>query len=526
MVWQVVQPGKDGGIDHERYGHMNTNFETLCRSGFIALALALGMIGGSALGAEGLTHQAVQVNAPQILVLTAGESKIIETGATFKRASVANPEVADQIVLSPKQIYLAGKAVGTTTLTLWGQDGGVSNVFHVQVSPDISRLKEQIHVLLPDEPGIQVLSSHEHITLAGSVSDMGSLNKVLALAEPYAPQKVVNLMQIGGVQQVMMEVKVAEMQRGLLKRLGVNFNRQQEGHRDFSVGLIGQHSAVNIQDYVRVPHPDSGAARTTTELFDILPALATNGIFGFGIGKDLWTVYLDMLKEHGLSKVMAEPTLIAESGQAADFLVGGEFPIPIPQQFGQITVRFKEFGVGLKFTPTVLSEGRISIIVNPEVSELDFSNGIQLQGFTVPSLTTRRVRTVVELGDGQSFAIAGLLQDNIRETVSKYPFLGDIPILGALFRSTSFQKNETELIVIVTPHLVKPLDMAKQTLPTDHYLEPNDFELLLMGYVEGKFPEPNVARPGHAYIQNKPRTAVRMPYNKGGIEGTFGHLAP
>ena len=148
------------------------------------------------------------------------------------------------------------------------------------------------------------------------------------------------------------------------------------------------------------------------------------------------------------------------------------------------------------------------------------------QGFQIPALTTRRVKTVVELGDGQSFAIAGLLQDNIKEVVAKYPFLGDIPVLGALFRSTTFQKNETELIVIVTPHLVKPLNMVKQTLPTDHYLEPNDFELLLMGYVDGVYPEPNVARPTEGYTFKQPSVAGRMPFRKGGMEGMFGHLAP
>jgi pilus assembly protein CpaC len=474
---------------------------------------------------EGLTFQAVQVNTPQVLRLTVGESKIVESRSSFKRASVANPDVADQIVLSTKQLYLAGINVGTTTLTLWGNDGKVSNVFNVQVAPDISRLKEQIHILLPEEAGIKVMNSHDHITLAGTVSNMGALNKVLALAEPYAPQKVINMLEMGGVKQVMMEVKIAEMQRGLLKKLGVNFSRRQAGHRDFTIGTLNQISAPNLDQFTRVPQFGQGGG-TTTELFDILPALSNTALLGFGIGNDLWTVFLDMLKEHGLSRLMAEPTLIAESGQSAEFLVGGEFPIPIPQQFSQVTIRFKEFGVGLKFTPTVLSDGRISIIVNPEVSELDFANGITLSGFQIPSLTTRRVKTVVELGDGQSFAIAGLLQENIRETVSKYPILGDIPILGALFRSTSFQKDETELIIIVTPHLVKPLDMVKQTLPTDYYLEPNDFELLLMGYLEGKNSEPNGERKAEAYIQERPRMAVRMPYNKGGIEGTFGHLAP
>ncbi|MDH5563134.1 MAG: type II and III secretion system protein family protein, partial [Nitrospirota bacterium] len=443
--------------------------------------MALGMVLAGYTGAwgEGLTTQAVQVNELQSLRLAVGESKIVETGAPFKRASVANPDVADQIVLSPKQIYLAGKVAGTTTLTLWGKDGQVANVFQVQVSPDVTRLKEQIHTMLPDESGIQVMSSHDHITLAGTVTNMGSLAKALTLAEPYAPEKIINLIQVGGVQQVMMEVKISEMQRGLLKRLGVNFSRQQLGHRDFTVGVLNKLS--------------SSEQNADTGFLDTIISSTATAFLGFNIGNDAWTVVLDMLKQHNLSKSLAEPTLIAESGQAAEFLVGGEFPIPIPQQLGQVTIKFKEFGVGLKFTPTVLSEGRISVIVNPEVSELDFSNGIVTQGFQIPALTTRRVKTVVELGDGQSFAIAGLLQDNIKEVVAKYPFLGDIPVLGALFRSTTFQKNETELIVIVTPHLVKPLNMVKQTLPTDHYLEPNDFELLLMGYVDGVYPEPNVA---------------------------------
>jgi len=495
---------------------------------FVSVVFILALMWGATASVfgEGLTHQAVQINAPQTLRITVGESKIVETVAAFKRASVANPEVADQIVLSTKQVYLAGKNVGTTTLTLWGKDGKVANVFNVQVSPDILRLKEQIHMLLPNESNVKVMSSHDHITLAGSVSDMGSLSKVLALAEPYAPEKVVNMIEIGGVKQVMMEVKIAEMQRDVAKRLGVNFSRRQDGHRDFSATLLNGLTAFNTSEYSIVGHPDQGPIRTLTELFDILPSPVNTATFGFGIGNDLWTVFLDLLKEHGLSKILAEPTLIAESGQAAEFLVGGEFPIPIPQNLGRITIKFKEFGVGLKFTPTVLANGRISIIVNPEVSELDFANGIQVSGFTVPAIETRRVKTVVELGDGQSFAIAGLLQENIRETVSKYPLLGDIPVLGALFRSTSFQKEETELVIIVTPHLVKPLDMVKQTLPTDYYLEPNDFEFMLMGYMEGQATEPNTIRPSEAYMPEKARITARMPYSKGGIEGTFGHLAP
>ena len=401
-------------------------------------------------------------------------------------------------------------------------------MFNVHVAPDITRLKEQIHILFPEEPAVQVMSSHDHITLTGTVTSLGALNKVLTIAEPYAPEKVINLLEVGGVKQVMMEVKVAEMQRGLLKRMGVNFKRQQKSHRDFTIGVLNNQALIDTGNFVSVglPEDPSSPLRGISEIFPVLPGLTSTAVLGFGIGNDLWTVFLDLAKENSLVKLLAEPTLIAESGQAAEFLAGGEFPVPIPQQFSQVTIKFKEFGVGLKFTPTVLSAGQISVIVNPEVSELDFANGVSLQGFQIPALTVRRVKTVVELGDGQSFAIAGLLQENIRETVVKYPLLGDIPVLGALFRSTSFQKNETELIIIVTPHLVKPVDMVKQTLPTDHYLEPNDFEFMLMGYMEGVYPEPHVAKPTDAYTTKQPKVARRIPYNKGGRDGIFGHLAP
>ncbi len=477
------------------------------------IMIGLSVLLSSPVWGEGLTYQTSQINTPQSLELTVGTSRIIESPMKFKRASLAEPEIADTIVISTQQVYVTAKKIGTTTLTLWAQDGKVSNVLQVRVTPDVTRLKEQIHMLLPDEPNIQIMASNEHITVAGNVTSVEALNKALVLAEPFAPEKIINLMQVGGVQQVMMEVKISEMQRGILKRLGVNFTRRQLNGRDFSIGRLNALSTFEADPL--------GAGGIT-----VFASQAANTFLGFNIGQDAWTVTLDMLKEHGLSKSLAEPTLITESGQPASFLVGGEFPVPIPQQLAQITITFKEFGVGLKFTPTVLSKNRISIVVNPEVSELDFANGIQLGGFQVPSLITRRVKTVVELRDGQSFAIAGMLQENIRETVAKYPVLGDIPILGALFRSSSFEKNETELIVIVTPHLVKPLNVVKQTLPTDHYLEPNDFEFMLMGYVEGVYPESRVPRPSEAYQIGQPRMATRMPYQKGGIEGVFGHLAP
>ncbi len=235
-----------------------------------------------------------------------------------------------------------------------------------------------------------------------------------------------------------------------------------------------------------------------------------------------WTGFIDALKENGLTKVLAEPTLITLSGRSASFLAGGEFPIPVPQSSGgggtTITIEYKTFGVGLNFTPTVLGNGKISMMVNPEVSELDFTRAVSLQGYIIPSVNTRRVSTVIELGDGQSFAVAGLLKDDVREVVRKFPVLGDIPVLGALFRSTEFQKNETELIIIVTPHLVKPIDMTKQTLPTDAYIEPDDFEFYLLGSLEGRGKQDTA--------KSSPAASVPGLKKGSGLEGDFGYMKP
>jgi pilus assembly protein CpaC len=239
-----------------------------------------------------------------------------------------------------------------------------------------------------------------------------------------------------------------------------------------------------------------------------------NGVFSFLGNGATWTTFIDALQDNGLLHVLAEPTLITLSGKTANFLAGGEFPVPVPQPgiTAIVTIQYKPFGVGLNFTPTVLSDGRINMIIAPEVSELDFSQAVSLQGYIIPSITTRRVSTTVELADGQSFAIAGLLQEEIKEDVQKFPLLGAIPILGALFRSSSFTKSETELVIIVTPHLVKPLDLSKQTLPTDTFVEPDDFEFYLEGRLEGR-------DGGRA-------SALPRTLKKGGLEGDFGYILP
>lgn len=451
--------------------------------------------------AEGPPRITLETTSPQRLSLTVGKSIIIQSPGPVRRVSLVSPEIADAMVLTTQQIYVTGKAPGITNLTLWGVDNKVIAFLDLEISPDISRLKEMLHRILPDEKDIKVSTTHDHITLSGTISSSTNLANVLALAGPYAPldeekkPKIINLLEVAGVHQVMLEVRVSEISRSLLRRLGINFNYISSSGNNLGLSLLNRLTTLPATGF-----PSSGIGVSE----------AVNAIFRF-IGQDTtWTLFIDAMKEEGLLKVLAEPTLITLSGKTANFLAGGEFPIPIPQTTGAggatITIEYKPFGIGLNFTPTVLSNKKINMLVAPEVSELDFSNALTTSGFVVPALTTRRVSTVIELADGQSFAIAGLLKDDVREIVSKFPLLGDIPILGALFRSSTFRRNETELIVIVTPHLVKPLDMAKQTLPTDSYVEPDDFEFYLLGNLEG-------------------RKKIN-PVKGSGLEGNFGHILP
>jgi pilus assembly protein CpaC len=421
----------------------------------------------------------------------------------MKRVSLAAPEIADAVVLTPRQIYITGKAPGVTNLTLWGADNTVSGIIDLEVSPDISQLKERLYKILPEEKDIKVTPTNDNVTLSGTVSSTSNLSQALSLAETYYPKKVVNLLEVAGVHQVMLEVRVSEMSRSLLRRLGFNFSYLSSSGKNFGLSLLNKLTSLPAAGFPANP---------------LIVSDKVTGLFRFVSNDTSWTFFIDALKEEGLLKILAEPTLITLSGKTANFLAGGEFPVPVPQGGvggTTITIEYKPFGVGLNFTPIVLSNKKINMLVAPEVSELDFSNAISISGFLVPALTTRRVSTMIELGDGQSFAIAGLLKDEVREIVSKFPVLGDIPILGALFRSTSFQKNETELVIVVTPHLVKPLDMAKQTLPTDQFIEPDDFEFYLLGNLEGREKE-----------KRSPASSSTTPDKRLGLEGNFGHIVP
>lgn len=350
-------------------------------------------------------------------------------------------------------------------------------------------LKKTLHDLFPNED-IRVGMSADFITLSGTVGGSARLTEVVGLAENFAPGKIINMLQVGGIQQVMLEVRVAEMSRDVSRKLGVNFSAS--GGNALAFNMVGGLTDV------------SGGISENI-----------NAVLSFFGSDEVTNLFLEAMKEDGLVKILAEPTLIALSGQTASFLAGGEFPVPVYQDIDRITIEWKPFGVALNFTPTVLDDNKINMLVAPEVSEPDFSRTVSLSGFVVPSVETRRLSTVVELKDGQSFAVAGLLKNFVRENINRFPLLGDLPILGALFRSTEFERNESELVILVTPHLVKPLNVADQPLPTDSFIEPNEFELLLLGKLEGE-PGPNVSATG------QPSSKANGP----GMEGDFGYIIP
>lgn len=428
-----------------------------------------------------------------------GKSVIVKSAEQVKRVSIADPAIANFVLTSPNEIYVTGKAPGFTNMTLW-KDKGQYSIYDIEVGYDVSRLKRQIQEILPEEKGLRVTAIHDSITLSGQASSTSNLSQVMAVARAYAPEgKVHNLVEVRGVHQVMLEVRVAEMQRSLGRRLGVNFNYVTESGK-FGINRLADLTTLVKPDNANIGTPAPGP-------FSMFVAPAVNALFRFTSSGTTWTGFIDALKADGLVKILAEPTLIALSGQSASFLAGGEFPVPVPQGLGTVAIEYKQFGVSLNFTPTVLSDNKINIKVRPEVSELDFNNAVAISGAIVPGLNTRSAETVVELADGQSFAIAGLLRDTSRDAMNKYPLLGEIPILGVLFRSREFQRNETELVIIATPRLVKPLDMAKQPLPTDFYVEPSDTDFYVLGLMEGT-------------------GGGQSGKIKGELDGEFGHAMP
>jgi len=407
------------------------------------------------------------------LEIERGKSISIATDYTVKRISVGDPEVLDVVALGPKDFQLVAKSIGITNVLFLDDKGRPQAVIEVHVGTPYTHIQRAIRRFMNND-SILVEGAGNAIVLRGNVSSDVLLDQALKLTEGMLggsseDTRIVNLIEVGGNHQVMLKVIIAEMNRSVKREFGTNFAAV------FSTG----------NGPVGIASSFGGLSSAVSKFGSIFGSFTSLGAL------ELLSFMMDILEEEGLSKVLAEPSLVARSGETASFLVGGEVPIPVLQggSSDAITIEYHEFGIGLSFTPTVLGPNRIHLVVNPEVSRTDLTFGTEVSGTRVPGFATRRVSTSVELADGQSFMIAGLLSEEVRELAGKYPLLGSIPILGALFRSTEFMKNETELVIIVTPTLVKPLGAGPHPLPTDHFIEPTASEFYLWGALEGMPPE-------------------------------------
>jgi len=407
---------------------------------------------------------------PQVSV-TAGRSTIITTTFDVTRIAITNPAIADAVVVQPREVLVDGKAPGTITLMIWG--AGERLQYDIVVEQPVSSLEQQLHQLFPGEE-VAVAVNADGVVLSGRASStqvMLRIAEVVRAAQPKA--NVINMLQVPGgsdAQQVMLQVRIAEVNRRALSELGTTLFTGPTGAGDWiGRSTTSQFPAVDFKDLERSETPTSLDLKGKMEFSDFLNIFLFNTNWNAG-------ALVRALKQTGHFQSLAEPNLIAYNGREASFLAGGEFPVPIVTALGQVTIQFKEFGVRLNFTPTIAGD-LIRLKVRPEVSELDFNNGITLEGFRIPALQTRRAETEVELRDGQSFAVAGLIDNTAQLDTAAIPLLSQVPIIGHLFKSKADRKERTELLVLITPRLVRALNPDEvPPLPTlpGRFLPPGD----------------------------------------------------
>jgi pilus assembly protein CpaC len=377
---------------------------------------------------------------------------------------LADPAIADVQVKSPTLVYVFGKKSGETSLfAVDGEDQILAN-FRISVTHNLSALDQALRRFIP-EAAINISTLGDAVVLSGNVKSAAQSEDARSLAARLAggDANVINRLAVNGPNQVNLRVRIAEVQRSVVKQFGINWESLFRGG-SFLFGLATGRDVISAVGNTVIR--DAGS--------DTLVAGVRGGNW------DLNAV-IDALENQGLISVLAEPNLTTTSGEMASFLAGGEFPVPVPQDAETLTVEFKKFGVSLAFTPTILADGRITMRVRPEVSQLTSIGEVRINSIVIPALTTRRAETTVELGSGQSFAIAGLIQNNSTHDVRRFPGLGDLPILGALFRSDGFRRNETELVIVITPYIVQPVSDPRMALPNDGLVSSNDGERLASG---------------------------------------------
>ena len=434
----------------------------------LGLSLAISPMAFSAAQAENL--RVVRTATEATLNVPMNRAVVVESEEAFAELSIANPAIADISSLSDRTIYVLGKTPGLTTLTLLDANGRLITNVNVRVAADISEFKERLRQILPGEK-IEVRTANDGIVLSGVVSSTARLQRALDLAERYAEGRVSNLMSVGGVQQVMLKVRFAEMNRSVSKSLSSSW---AVNGSIFSgdVGTNGGTGTTN--NALGIANSLGGNVPVTNENAGAI-------LFGFNAGNTQIGLLLEALETKGVVRTLAEPNLVALSGQAAKFLAGGEYPVPVSQDNGVITIEFKPFGIELNFIPRVVDKDLINLELEAAVSSIDPTNGFAVNGFEIDAFSRRETSTTVEMRDGESFAIAGLLEDNFQDDSSQLPWLGDVPILGTLFRSASYQRDQTELVIIITAHLVSPVRGDVLALPTDRIKPPSEADLFLYG---------------------------------------------
>ncbi|KIC51471.1 type II and III secretion system protein family protein [Tateyamaria sp. ANG-S1] len=443
------------------------NIDGIFKAALLGLCFAASPIVETA-QAENL--RVVRKSTESTLNVPMNRAVVVESETAFAELSIANPAIADISSLSDRTIYVLGKAPGLTTLTLLDANGRLITNVNVRVSADISEFKERLRQILPGEK-IEVRTANDGIVLSGIVSSAARLQRALDLAERYAEGRVSNLMSVGGIQQVMLKVRFAEMNRSVSKSLSSSL----------SLGGSVLSGDVGLRGGTGTTIGEGGVA---SSLGGALPGSNANAgaiLFGFNAGNTQVGLLLEALETKGVVRTLAEPNLVALSGQEARFLAGGEYPVPVAQEDGVITIEFKPFGIQLNFIPRVVDKDLINLELEATVSSIDPTNGITIDGFTVDAFSVRETATTVELRDGESFAIAGLLQDNFMDENNQLPWLGDVPVLGALFRSASYQRDQSELVIIITTHLVSPVRGDALALPTDRIKPPSERDLFLYG---------------------------------------------
>lgn len=436
------------------------------RCSTIALAIAIAGPFAACIVAAPAQAREVELSAARTsatVKISLGKSESVRTGDSFSEVIVSDPDVADAIPLSDRSLSVLGKKIGNARVSVYGEGKKLVGVFDIEVSYDTSRLGSELAQRFP-HARFRVSSVNGRIMVAGSAPDAVTVDKAMAIAKQFG-NDVINSVRVNAPQQVMLEVRFVEASRSAGRELGVNWQAVQTNLLSGGAGVGG------------VVGTGAGLISGAAPFGTVVGRMLGNGVQADSL--------LQALEERGVVRRLAEPNLTALSGDTASFLAGGEFPIPVASNLGVVTVEFKKYGVGLAFTPTVLGDGVINLRIEPEVSQIDPTTTITVGNITIPALIVRRANTTVELRDGQSFAIAGLLQSINTTDQKQLPWLADVPVLGALARSASYQKKETDLVIIVTPRIVRPArpgDVLRT--PLDGSKPANDAEFFLLGQSE------------------------------------------